>query len=369
MTALLTQYDAWLTDEGPAALVIREHLMPVEGRDAVLFPPTFAAEQGNAPDRFKGGYNIDPSPDAENNVCLVDTVGSQANRVEPIFAKPKYAGLVPQITIRAGEKRINILEAGHRAGDALVRCSRLQDLLQRAFKDLLKGNAEPLAKIAPTSLIFGVWDSRDTQAKVPRLVASTIRALNVRRLTRSANYLVQQHLDYVEEGLLAEPKDKAEKDRYSERGFLNAIASATHGGVIATGGIRRDATLSIAALRLLSCGADGEKTKILQRYLLGLALTAFTHPSAFVGYLRQGCTLVLEPEAKPHPREIFEVYPDGRRVPAAITHNGALEYARDTAETFEVGQSQEVEFDKKKAEADVAGDETKDKKGGKKSPK
>lgn len=369
MSALLTQYDPWLADEGPAALVIREHLMPVEGRDAVLFPPTFAADQGNAPDRFKGGYNIDPSLDAENNICLVDTVGSQANRVEPIFAKPNYADLVPQITVKAGDKRISLLEAGHRAGDALVRCSRLQDALQRAFKDLLAGNVEPLAKIAPTSLVFGVWDSRGTQAKVPRLVASTIRALNVRRLTRSASYLVQQHLSYVEEGLLAEPKDKTEKDKYSERGFLNAIASATHGGVIATGGIRRDATLSIAALRLLSCGTDANKTKVLRRYVLGLALTAFTHPSAFVGYLRQGCTLVLDPEAKPQPREYFEVYPDGRRLPAAITHEDALAYARVAAKNFEVGQSQEVEFDKKKAEADVGGDDKKDKKGAKKSAK
>ena len=36
-----------------------------------------------------------------------------------------------------------------------------------------KGDPTPLAKIAPTSLVFGVWDSRDTQAKLPRLVAST----------------------------------------------------------------------------------------------------------------------------------------------------------------------------------------------------
>lgn len=369
MNDLLTKYDVLLADDGPAALVIREYLMPVEGRDGVLFPATFAPEEGNAPDRFRGGYNIDPSPDAENNVCLVDTVGAQANRVEPIFAKPKYIGLVPQITVQAGEKRISLLETGHRAGDAIVRCSRLQDDLQRAFKDLLKGNAEPLAKIAPTSLVFGVWDSRDTQAKLPRLVSSTIRALNVRRLTRSANYLVQQHLDYVEEGLLPEPKDKTEKDKYSKRGFLNAIASATHGGVIVTGGVRRDSTLSLAALRLLSAGADENKTKALRRYVLGLALTAFTHPSAFVGYLRQGCTLVLDPDAKPQPREFVEVYPDGRRHPATIIHDDALEYARAVTKTFGVGQDQNVEFDTKKAEADLAGEDKKDKKGAKRSVK
>jgi CRISPR-associated protein Csb1 len=55
----LTKFDDWLKDGGPAALVIREFLQPVEGPDGVLFPATFAAEQGNDPNRFRGGYNID----------------------------------------------------------------------------------------------------------------------------------------------------------------------------------------------------------------------------------------------------------------------------------------------------------------------
>ena len=34
----LTMYDAWLSDGGPAALVIREYLIPDVGPDAVFFP-------------------------------------------------------------------------------------------------------------------------------------------------------------------------------------------------------------------------------------------------------------------------------------------------------------------------------------------
>ncbi|HJT75893.1 MAG TPA: type I-U CRISPR-associated RAMP protein Csb1/Cas7u [Gemmataceae bacterium] len=341
----LSKFDAWLADGGPAALVIREHLMPVEGHDGVLFPATFAAG-----DNFPGGYNIDGPPDGPN-VCLIDSVGSQANRIEPMFAKESYAGLVPQVVVKAGEKSVNLLEAGHRAGDAIVRCSGLQQELQNAFKALLKGNAEVLAKLAPTSLVFGVWDSRDTQAKLPRLVASTIRAFDVRSLTRSANYLVQQQVDYVKEGLLPEPQTTAEKDEYSVRGFQNALATRTHGGVIATGGIRRDATLSLAALRLLSAGPFPEKTLAMRRYVLGLALTAFTYSPS--GYLRQGCNLVLDPEK---PREFVEVYGDGRRLPAPITHDDALDYARAAAEAFGVGKAREVAFDKELAKKDVKGD-------------
>src|SRR5262245_36362216 len=133
------QFDHYLADDGPAALVVREHLMPVEGADGVLFPATFAAG-----DNFPGGYNIDGDPNG-HNVCLIDSVGSQANRIEPLFAADKYKHLIPQIVVKAGEKGVNLLEAGHRAGDALVRCSELQQKLQAAFKSVLKGDAEPLA--------------------------------------------------------------------------------------------------------------------------------------------------------------------------------------------------------------------------------
>lgn len=343
MSVALKRLDAWLdVDEGPAALVIREHLMPVEGRDGILFPATFAAG-----DSFPGGYNIDGPADGEN-ICLVDSVGSQANRVEPIFAREKYMTLVPQVVVKAGEKAINLLEAGHRAGDAIVRCSALQKSLQDAFQKVLRGNVEALARIAPTSLVFGVWDSRDTQAKLPRLVNSTIRAFNVRKLTRSAQYVPA--IEYVPAGLLDEPTDRKVKDAYAGRGFVHLPATASHGGVIATGGIRRDATLSLAALRLLSAGDDPEKTRVLKRYILGLALTAFTYSPS--GYLRQGCNLVLDPD---RPREFKEVYGDGRRIDAHLPHDEALEYALAAARAFGIGPNREVEFDKRLAMNDVRG--------------
>jgi CRISPR-associated protein Csb1 len=356
----LSKYDHYLTDDGPAAIVIREYLMPVEGKEGVLFPATFAAGDG-----FPGGYNIDGKEDGPN-ICLVDSVGSQANRIEPLFAEEKYKALVPQIVVKAGEKEVNLLEAGHRAGDALVRCSELQQTLQNAFKSVLKGNAEPLAKIAPTSLVFGVWDSRDTQAKLPRLIASTIRAFNVRKLRRSAQFVPAT--EYVADGLLAEPADKSTRDAYAERGFIHVPATGSHGGVIADGGIRRDATLGLAALRLLHAGNDEKKTLALRRYILGLALTAFTHNPS--GYLRQGCLLVLDADP-PKPREFAEVYPSGDRKPAKITHEEALSYAAAAAAAFGIGESKTVDFDKERAKKDVVGEgdtKTKGKKGKKAGP-
>ena len=352
-----SKIDLFLKEDGPAALVIREWLMPVEGADGVVFPATFAAGDG-----FSGGYNIDRDPNGD--ICLIDSVGSQANRVEPLFMEEKYCQLVPQIVIRAGKRNVNLLEVGHRAGDALVRSSELQQSLRDAFELVLKGDAEPLAKTAPTSLVFGVWDSRDTQAKLPRLVASTLRAFDVRELTRGAVYLPP--VAYVEEGLVDEALDtgKGKENPLSQKGFKHNPASGTHGGVIAAGGIRRDATLGLAALRLLRAGNNEEKTKILQRYILGLSLVAFTANTS--SYLRQGCMLVENPD-KAEENEFVEVYPTGERKPIKLPHKEALQFAKTAAKEFGIdperkiepsdkGPDRTVQFEKERAKKDIKGE-------------
>jgi CRISPR-associated protein Csb1 len=241
--------------------------------------------------------------------------------------------------------------------------------LQDGFKAILNKNAEPIAKIAPTSLVFGVWDSRDTQAKLPRLVASTIRAFNVRKLTRSAVYAPP--VDYSTLDVFSEEdKTKAEgdtKNPLAKRGFVHVPASSSHGGVIAEGGIRRDATLGLSALRLLN-GLTAERTLALRRYILGLALTAFTHSPS--GYLRQGCLLVSDPD-RAKEREFVEVYPSGERQPAIISHEDAFAYAQIVADAFIVGADRTVNFVQDLATKDVQakGDDKTAKKTGKKAAK
>jgi CRISPR-associated protein Csb1 len=348
----LESFDDWLKDRGPAALVLREHLVSVEGDDGVVFPPTFAASEDKT---FKGGYNIDDDGGGAS-VCLIDSVGSQANRIEPIFARDEYKELVPQVVVLAGKKRVNLLDAPHRAGDAIVRCSALQQELHDAFVADLDGNAEPLAKIAPTSLVFGVWDSRDTQSKRPRVVSSTIRAYDVKQLHRSAQF--NPATTYVEDGLLDAAADKKGADAQAKRGFVHVPASWTHGGVIAMKGVRRDATLHLAALRLLRAGNDVKKTEALRRYVLGLALTAFTFSPP--GYLRQGCNLVPD-QAKP--RQLKTVHGDGRREDVALpganalTHELARAFAKLAAGAFVVGQNREEPFDPERAKRDLPDDE------------
>lgn len=355
MTAPLTidALNALADDDvtGPVALHLAEVLMPVEGDGAPIFPPTYAGI----------GYNIDQLSDG-TRIATIDSVGSQANRIEPMFKRAPegrrtnpLAELVPQIDISyrpkdAGEnetRSVSILEAGHRLGDALIRGTALKAEAHEAFKALLRlDDASKIARLAPTSLVFGAWDSRDTQAKLPRILSSVIRAHDVAELKRSAQYTPA--IDYAQAGVVSDAeKETAEAKAGSplaQRGYVHVPSTEQPGGIIARGGVRRDVTINLVALRRL----EGEGGEALRRYVLGLALVAATAPPD--GFLRSGCQLVPDPEKR---ADWNLVGRDGVRTPIQIEHAAALDYARSAAAAFGVGRDRQLEFDLKAAQADV----------------
>lgn len=343
----LNRFDSWLGESSSvAALTLRQRLVPVEGKDAVIFPATYAKPESWPHDQEWLGYNIDPLSDG-SNVCQIDSVGSQANRIESIFKRQRYRSLVPHVIIDANGNKIDLLDAGHRAADAIVRFSSLWNELKQAFESYRKGDAEPLAKLAPTSILFGAWDSRDTQVKLPRIIRSVIRAYNVAPLHRSAQYIPA--LEYSDNGLIEIPEDKQKKDALlksmSEWGLNHAPAPWTHGGIVVHGEIRRDASINLAALRAIGVAADGDDAALLlRRYILGLALVAFTAPQETS--LREGCILVGDVD-KPAVWNI--VQHDGRTEPFNLTHDEAIAFAKAAADKFGVGQDRTATFDTKTA--------------------
>jgi CRISPR-associated protein Csb1 len=345
--------DRWVEPDGPVALHLKQKLRSVEddgkGGGAVLFPPTYVDI----------GYNIDTLSDG-TKVCTIDSVGSEANRMEPIFkvAEPgeqenALARLVPQVDIAYGnEKKISLLDVGHRLGDAIIRTSTsdtfdLPRAAKEAFEEFQLGDATKLAKLAPTSLVFGAWDSRQTGTKIPRMVQSVIRAWNVDVLKRSAVYTAP--IDYVTHGVFdAGVRERAEKDekrRESRAGYVNALATGTHGGVVAHGPIQRDVTINLIALRRLK----GGDSIALRRYILGLALVAATEP--IDGFLRAGCLLALDPDV---PSEWTLVHRDGKRAPVAIEMPMAREFAERATKAYEKGPDRLVTFSRPLAQADIA---------------
>ncbi len=297
----------------------------------VIFPPTYAKPEGMKEEDWTG-YNIDRFEDG-TSVCQIDSVGSQANRMEPIFGREKYKHLIPQVIIQAtseGKQRtIHILEAGHRAADAIVRFSTLGPDLDKAFRVYKDdGNVEPLARIAPTSILFGSWDSRATQAKLPRIVRSVIRAFNVKQLHRSAQYST-----VAGEILAGGDAEITTTGPKAELGLAHVPSVMTHGGVQVLGEIRRDATLNFVAIRALAASSDGDSTLNLRRYILGLALVSLTAPME--SSLREGCQLVPDLD---HPTEWKLVRHDGTRQDFPIAHDQAVAFATAAAKAFGVQQ-------------------------------
>ncbi len=337
--------------DGPVALHLRQPLLPVEGPGSVIFPPTYAEDRANAGDF---GYNIDTLSDG-TRVATIDSVGAQANRMEPLFLPARRgqeenprASLVPQINVVCGDNTsVSILEAGHRLGDALIRSTELHDEARESFNTYLdSGDASPLAGISPTSIVFGVWDSRDTQAKLPRIVQSVIRAEDVEVLTRSAQY--NPPLDYASLQVFSEEEQKKQegdaKSPLAQRGFVHVPAVKTHGGIIARGPVVRSVIINLIALRRL----EGPRGKELRRYILGLSLVAATGPMD--GFLRAGCLLTLDPDN----RGTWQaVHRSGERTPMDLNERSALQYAGAAAEEFGVGESRDFSFDNARATNDA----------------
>ncbi len=326
-------YDKWLGDDGPVALVIRQHLVPAAQPDDIIFPPSYAnpsEKEGDPP-----VYNIDG--EGADSVCVIDSIPSQANRLEPTFAREPFKALVPQtkIKFKDGLER-SILDIGHRLADAAFRGTEQSESIKEAFKAFGDGDATKIARLAPTSLVFGAWDSRETGVKIPRLINSIIRARNVVQIKRSAQYFPP--INYQSEDLL--PEDL--KGRPSEFGLAEAPSVHKIGGVQIKGSITRDASLNLVALRCLRAGASAGDIKKLRRYILGLCLVAMAAEPDL--NLRQGCLLTLDPEKGPT-SELVER--SGRRSPQQVTPADAAAFAKVAAEDFVVGPDQTFDFDPK----------------------
>lgn len=342
--------NAWADDaQGPVALHLKQKLVPVEGEQGVIFPPTYADI----------GYNIDTLSDG-TKVALIDSVGSQANRMEPIFKHEPYAKLVPQVEIEfyakeyGGEKhfeRRSLLDFAHRGADAVVySCPKLAPHIVNAFRTLRQcGDAEPLCQLAPTSLVFGFWDSRGgSSEKRPRLVRSIIRAWNVQPLYTAAQFnSVWKTLDESQQEELEEAA-RASKTKLSEKGFADAPSifrktkaaqyldgspnpeARVLGGVLASGPIQRDVTINLIALRAIN-GADEERTKSVRRYLLALTLISATAEIDL--FLREGCHLRYTDD------DLWDAVPRrGEISPIDLSSKGAqkiiLEYAQEVVKPF-----------------------------------
>lgn len=339
-------FDSILDVNGPVAIIIKEKLRSAGGNGSVVFPPTYAPAQDS--DKSASGYNIDSFPDGGNR-CTIDSVQSQANRIEETFLNEPYSLLVPQIVIKAGKKSVNLLQAAHRLGDAAVRFSNLNEKVDEAFKKFLNsGDSTLIAKLNPMSLVFGVWDSRGTHAKIARSFSSQIYATDVLTLTRSSQFIPSFTVEDIGSDI--------DEDGCSTAGLAHAPAKGP-GGVIVNGEILRESHVNLIAIRRLKSD-NPETTKKLQKYILGLTMLCATMP--LDQDLRSGCLLVADGNGSFSLKRVFR---NGEEQGDEIKHDEVLKYAQECAARFGVDNSMvKVVFDPKLANAYVDGKKNKGKK-------
>ncbi len=330
----ITDFATEFLDDRAVAIIIKQYLLPDDVENPVIFPPTYLRAKGKSQDddkddksdkkeskkdQQKSVYNLDSLGDGKN-VVEVDSPQSDGNRSEPLFKSDELKHLVPQVVIDVNGTPVNLLNAGHRAGDAVVRFSSLADRFHDAFTRADIGDHSILATLAPTSILYGAWDSRSTQTKLQRIIKASVRAENVHPLTKSATFIPAA--DYVKLGAVKEELDVGEGDSnpLSSEGLKYALASQTLGGVRLTdpNKLVRTIKINLAALRAIRAkvdvtlekpddtATDEEKaayskavteaettskarTEALQCYLLGLALVAATSDPDL--NLREGCNL------------------------------------------------------------------------------
>ena len=163
---------------------------PAGGPGDKVFPPTY--EGG----KYATEERLDPGTGESRPCVLLDSVQSQANRMELALLEAHRAGkaALPLIETRFDQPEllrkftVTSLEAPHRAADALFRDSRLNGVM---FRKSDKGrlldkadvrNAAGLFGLCPTALVFGLWDSTGPRgglgAKFQRALVSEIVGYN-----------------------------------------------------------------------------------------------------------------------------------------------------------------------------------------------
>ena len=307
-----------VADPGIVAVTFRQVLEPVEGPDIPVFPPTYPPPPEGGGHRFDSPYTINETKDGIR-FCDIDSVQSQANRMEAAFSAD-LADVVPQHAVQAGNHRpIPLTELPHRIVDASIRATGLAGEIREWMLALDSGDPEPLAKVAPTSLVYGAWDSRDTQVRLPRAVRSEIRAHGVSVFTRSTQYsgaFPRESLG-IEEGVW-----KRKKNGAAGVGFAPTPRVDTPGGILVHGEIVHSATILLNVLRKYRASDGGN---LLPNYLFGLAMGGLLIGAGDYN-LRSGCCLVPS-----EPAEWRSVAGDGERRALEVSGVAVREELRQAA--------------------------------------
>lgn len=325
---------------GAVAIRSRLTLQPAGGDGDKVFPPSYSVAES-----AKHKYAVEERQvgDSDNlsTTVLLDSVASQANRAELAllegWERGELAFPVPYVDFTSDGgvtdyEKLTVLEAPHRLADAIFRDSLLDGTLFRlsdigqAITDATPRNATNVFRYAPTSLLFGMWDSTGPKgglgskfqrayvseivgldAAVGRKVSSRIDPLQIEKVQPDGK--VYNSADPNEVWTLDEASAEMKKgkpvfaSRGSDSGDAGQPSKINHGNIApsidpAAGGVTiskavQTTVISLAALRNLrfrSFDREAETAARTAVAALGLAAIVYQHETDFD--LRSRCLLL-----------------------------------------------------------------------------
>ena len=365
-----------------AAIRRLRRLQPVGGQGDKIFPPTYPPERRGAPRHVFERRRVDGQ---ELWCVLIDSVQSQANRLEEALLEAAEEGHddaplpLPHIAVdfrgRGLEplERITSLDAPHRVYDAILRDSLLEDVpFMRSGEGQRLAAAKPadvtaLLELSPTALLFGAWHSQGAGggmgAKFSRALVSEIMGIDVpveqlvasertgELETRTAGRRTGSRIDPL--GILRKVEvfkgasvsdwsvDKSEAGKGAKQVRPSEINHSNIAPTVEPLGVTCDyaehrATITLAGLRRLRFGGDGERDVAGRVLIAALGLLALVEQDVRGYALRSRCDLVCDGSA---PLELVRA--DGSSEEFDLDRAGARALYRDA---YANAEAQRFEF-------------------------
>lgn len=316
-----------------SALRLRFELQPAGGPGTKVMPPTYAgAERDDRRNQPPVYVHERRYIDGLLRECvLLDSVASQANRMEEALNERVLAGEIPLPLILVDQHEFGLnsaLQFSHRCFDAWVEDALRNgepfgstDLYRELAKVSSRHRATPLIEHFPVALVLGAWASRqrDPQGttRVPRVLISEIVAVGAELGERPASKVDMHHVSsavklyrssHEGERITTDPaqarktkKGEPEPLRPSEAGYGNVTPGlASHGGITMDHALQIS-TVSLPGLRECRFPADGVTSSdrdLAGRVMLAALAVRMLALLVEAGYdLRSGC--LLTPAAEP----------------------------------------------------------------------
>lgn len=357
------------------AIRSRLALQPAAGKGTKVMPATYGVAD-SAPHRYAVEERLDPVTGTVSTTVLLDSVASQANRMEEALLEGWELGELDipvafvdftGVAELADLGRVTSLEVPHRIADAIIRDALLDGTLfrlsavGRSVTDATPKKAAALLAYCPHALLFGMWDSTGPKgglgSKFQRAIVSEIIGFDAHIGTSVGSRLDPLDIRAGVAGILeaADPKeqwtfDPAQASREGGKEKKSTRPSEiNHGNVTPSlnersGGVtisraEQTVVISLAALRRLRFPLDAEGQPIpaderraaesaarTTVAAIGIAALAYQHEADFD--LRSRCLLLPE-----HAPKVELVGRDGGE-PASITVSraGAQGLLREAAE-------------------------------------